>query len=269
MSHGLTIIPTLSVEIDIMGVGVVLVSIMGLFGVAKGCRRIMNLYFGLVICFIAAQVTIAVAGYMSGSSWIQEALERSWDRAYQTDKSLVQELQIEFHCQGFHSQDDRSVPSTLSPTVHLPPCGEILQLRFGKRLQRLGSLILCIRMIQLTGVFLLSILFRHLAAMDRSEESEMEHTDEESPFFKSEKQIEEESARVPLLSEGDDDLPHYSVNDMYGCEDYDDESDDESDDDESDDGEKQQRRTGRFCDDFLCGEDFEYRDKHETEVYVA
>lgn len=42
MQHGITLIPTLSVGVDIMGIGVVLVSIMGLIGVAKGCSRLMH-----------------------------------------------------------------------------------------------------------------------------------------------------------------------------------------------------------------------------------
>ena len=42
MQHGITLIPTLSVGVDIMGIGVVLVSVMGLIGVAKGCNRLMH-----------------------------------------------------------------------------------------------------------------------------------------------------------------------------------------------------------------------------------
>lgn len=52
-------------------------------------------YFGLVLCFIGVQVGYAVVGFMSGSSWIQEALERSWDKAYESDRSLIRDLQIE------------------------------------------------------------------------------------------------------------------------------------------------------------------------------
>jgi hypothetical protein len=43
MRNGITLTPTLSIGVDIMGIGVVLVSVMGLLGVAKGCRRLMNL----------------------------------------------------------------------------------------------------------------------------------------------------------------------------------------------------------------------------------
>lgn len=41
--YTIALIPTLSAGVDIMGIGVVLVSIMGLFGVAKGSRRLVNL----------------------------------------------------------------------------------------------------------------------------------------------------------------------------------------------------------------------------------
>ena len=52
--------------------------------------------------------------------------------------------------------------------------------------------------------------------------------DEESPYFKSEKQLEYENSCVPLLADGDDeDLPHYSAHDYNGdsedCEDSEDE----------------------------------------------
>ncbi|KAI8600730.1 hypothetical protein EDD21DRAFT_430630, partial [Dissophora ornata] len=269
MARGITLIPTLSVGIDVMGIGVVLVSIMGLFGVAKGCRRLMNLYFGLVLCFIAFQVGNAIVGYMSGSSWVQEALEKSWDMAYRTDKGLIRDLQIELHCVGFHTQEDRAVPTSTSSEIYLPPCAEILQLRFGKRLQHLGSLILCIRLIQLTGVLLLSVLFKHLAAMDQVEESESEQMDEESSYFQNEKQIEDKIARMPLLSiedDDDEDLPHYSVNDAYGSEDS----------CEGEGGDEGGQSRGSFCHDRFRGHAYEYRDlpeyaedERETQVYVA
>ncbi|KAF8935185.1 hypothetical protein BGZ58_005178 [Dissophora ornata] len=216
MARGITLIPTLSVGIDVMGIGVVLVSIMGLFGVAKGCRRLMNLYFGLVLCFIAFQVGNAIVGYMSGSSWVQEALEKSWDMAYRTDKGLIRDLQIE-----------------------------------------------------LTGVLLLSVLFKHLAAMDQVEESESEQMDEESSYFQNEKQIEDKIARMPLLSiedDDDEDLPHYSVNDAYGSEDS----------CEGEGGDEGGQSRGSFCHDRFRGHAYEYRDlpeyaedERETQVYVA
>jgi hypothetical protein len=55
----------------------------------------MKQYFGLVLCFIGVQVGYAVVGFMSGTSWIQEALEKSWDKAYESDRSLIRDLQIE------------------------------------------------------------------------------------------------------------------------------------------------------------------------------
>ncbi|KAF9283937.1 hypothetical protein BGZ88_010237, partial [Linnemannia elongata] len=143
MRYGITLTPTLSIGVDIMGIGVVLVTVMGLLGVAKGCRRLMNFYFGLVMCFIAIQVGYAVVGFMSGTNWVREALEKSWDKAYLTDKSLIHDLQIE-----------------------------------------------------LTGVFLLSVLFKHLAVLDQenTEDEDNIKIDEESPYFKSEKQLEYESS---------------------------------------------------------------------------
>ncbi|KAF9951544.1 hypothetical protein BGZ72_006964 [Mortierella alpina] len=231
LQHGITLTPTFSVGVDIMGIGVVVVSIMGLLGVAKGCKRLMNLYFVLVLCFIAVQAVYAITGFMSGTSWILEALEKSWDRAYDTDKGLIRDLQIEFNCQGFSSQDDRAVLVPRSFEEPVPFCADILQQRFGKRLRRLGSLILCIRLIQLTGVLLLSILFKHLAMMEQTEEEQTDSGDEECGYFKSEKQLEDEGARVPLLSGEDEDLPRYSLDDAYGedgeCEDSDDGDDDD------------------------------------------
>ncbi|KAF9585704.1 hypothetical protein BGW38_001151 [Lunasporangiospora selenospora] len=193
----------------------------------------MNLYFVIVLCFIIIQVGSAISGFMSGSSWIYDALEQSWDRAYQKDKSLIHDLQLEFSCRGFHSAEDRAVHISEDMDMPLPACGQVLLLRFGKRLQRLGLLIFCIRLIQLTGVFLLSILFKHLASTVQSEEGEENEADEESPYFPSEKLLEEESARIPLLSMEDYDLPHYSVHDEPVGDEND---DDDDDDDENDDG---------------------------------
>ena len=55
----------------------------------------MMQYFGLVLCFVGVQVGYSVVGFMSGYSRIQEALERSWDKAYESDRSLIRDLQIE------------------------------------------------------------------------------------------------------------------------------------------------------------------------------
>ncbi|KAK3843209.1 MAG: hypothetical protein J3R72DRAFT_441062 [Linnemannia gamsii] len=265
MRHGITLTPTLSVGVDIMGIGVVLVSVMGLFGVAKGCRRLMNMYFGIVLCFIAVQVGYAVVGFMSGANWVQESLEKSWDKAYQTDRSLIHDLQIESRCQGFYSRGDRAVAMPAGMEDYLAPCADILSLRFGRRLEKMGYLILCIRLIQLTGVFLLSVLFKQLAAIDQ-EDSENEDSnfkvDEESPYFKSEKRLEYENSCVPLLSgEDDEDLPHYSVRDYN-------ESGDSEDDDENCGDEERLLGSRRY--------ECEYRnlpeyaeDDCEPHVYVA
>jgi hypothetical protein len=47
------------------------------------------------MCFIAIQVGYTVVGSMSGANWVHEALEKSWNKAYLTDKSLIHDLQIE------------------------------------------------------------------------------------------------------------------------------------------------------------------------------
>ncbi|KAI1319296.1 hypothetical protein EDD11_004433 [Mortierella claussenii] len=210
---------------------------MGLFGVAKGCKRLMNLYFALALCFTAVQVGHAVIGFISGPSWIQEALENSWDKAYESDKRLIRELQNELHCQGFQTQDDRGIEMPLGPQTYLPPCAEILQARFGRRLQRLGSMILCIRLIQMTGVFLLSILFQYLAESEKADKSDQDQDqDQDSAYFRSEKQIEDEYARIPLLAGEDDDLPQYYAKDIYDSENYYDDNNDDEDGDDNDGG---------------------------------
>ncbi|KAG0377345.1 hypothetical protein BGX24_006293 [Mortierella sp. AD032] len=285
MRHGITLTPTLSVGVDIMGIGVVLVSVMGLFGVAKGCRRLMNMYFGIVLCFIAVQVGYAVVGFMSGANWVEESLEKSWDRAYQTDRSLIHDLQIESRCQGFYSRGDRAVAMPAGMEDYLAPCADILSLRFGRRLEKMGYLILCIRLIQaslfrvacagyflrrvmsegLTGVFLLSVLFKQLAAIDQ-EDSENEDSnfkvDEESPYFKSEKRLEYENSCVPLLSgEDDEDLPHYSVRDYN-------ESEDSEDDDENCGDEERLLGSRRYEGEYRNLPEYA-EDDCEPHVYVA
>ena len=47
------------------------------------------------MCFIAVQVGYTVVGFMSRANWVHEALEKSWDKAYLSDKSLIHDLQIE------------------------------------------------------------------------------------------------------------------------------------------------------------------------------
>ncbi|KAF9386039.1 hypothetical protein CPB97_004179 [Podila verticillata] len=232
--HGVTLIPTLSVGVDIMGIAIVFVSAVGLFGVVRGCKRLMNVYFAFVLCFIGYQVVYTIVGFNSGAKWTIEALERSWDKAYNSDQELIREMQSEFGCQGFRAQDDRA--GKIASDGMYPACADILQAKFGKKLEKIGYLILCIRMIQLTGVFLLSILFKHLASVDTADEEE-ERGDEES-YFISEKQMEEEGSKVPLLADKDDDdedLPPYG-----------DASDSEGDDEDRDRADEESGFQGRY-----------------------
>lgn len=87
-------------------------------------------------------------------------------------------------------------------------------------------------------MFLLSVLFKHLAVLDQ-EDTENEdniNIDEESPYFKSEKQLEYENSCVPLLADDEDeDLPHYSAHDYN---DDSEESEDSEDEDSEDDEER-------------------------------
>ncbi|KAG0075824.1 hypothetical protein BGZ92_002710, partial [Podila epicladia] len=83
----------------------------------------------------------------------------------------------------------------------------------------------------LTGVFLLAILFKYLASMEVPD-GEEEKSDEECSYFISEKQLEEEGSRVPLLADKDDDedLPPYGNT----SESEDDENDQDYVDEEND-----------------------------------
>ncbi|KAF9332357.1 hypothetical protein BG006_004780 [Podila minutissima] len=205
MDSGVALVPILSVGIDMASIAVLSISVLGLIGVIRGCRRLMNLYFGLVLAFIGVQVGYAVARFISGTSWIEASLERSWGDAYHKDPSMIYDLQTEFNCRGFKTQDDRAV-DTPGSDVYLPPCSQVLETMYGSQLDRMGSMIVCIRLIQLGSVFLLSILFKYLAVLD-SESSSIEPgspserslSDDELPFFVPEKQLEDHDARIPLL----------------------------------------------------------------------
>ena len=113
--------------------------------------------------------------------------------------------------------------------------------------------------------------------MDHNDEDENK-VDEESPYFKSEKQIEDENSRVPLLSGEDEDLPHYSAEDIYGQE-YRDSDATEAEDDEDDEDDVDEER--QLCGDRFGDRQYPYRDlpsmcprygeedECETRVYVA
>ncbi|KAF9392162.1 hypothetical protein BGX21_011073, partial [Mortierella sp. AD011] len=51
---------------DSMSVGVVLISFMGLIGVIKKSRRIMNLYFACVVVSIFIQGLFTIRGFLIG-----------------------------------------------------------------------------------------------------------------------------------------------------------------------------------------------------------
>ncbi|KAF9924213.1 hypothetical protein FBU30_005775 [Linnemannia zychae] len=209
--HNIQLVPTLSIGLDSMCIGVIAVSVIGLLGVARGNRRLMNLYFGFVMLFISIQVLFAVKGFLSGEDWVRDALDRSWTNAYETDPDLIRDLQYEFNCKGFHDADDRSLETTTDKeeTLYngqLPNCGDILQSNFGSRLERLGTMILCIRLIQLAGVFLLSILFKYLTILDQADYDQDELESQQSSenvhkagYYLTEKQLADADAYVPLL----------------------------------------------------------------------
>ncbi|KAF9425270.1 hypothetical protein BGZ76_003356 [Entomortierella beljakovae] len=161
--------------------------------------------------FIVYQGTLAVRGYLAGEIWVRNVLDLSWNTAYDTDPELIENLQKEFNCQGFKDRSDRSLELPIEADEYLPPCSGVLVMSFGKRLRKLGLVILYIRLIQLAGVLLLSVLFKHLAAMDREdlyldEEEKINSwtTDKKDSHYFSEK-CEYASALVPLLSEETDD----------------------------------------------------------------
>ncbi|KAG0289235.1 hypothetical protein BGZ97_006515 [Linnemannia gamsii] len=146
--HNVHLVPTLSVGLDSMCIGVVAVSLIGLLGVARGNRRLMNLYFGFVLVFISIQALFAVKGFLSGADWVRDTLDRSWTNAYETDKDLIRDLQSEFNCKGFFNGEDRSLEMSTGYEGQLPNCSDILEKTFGSRLEKLGTTILWIRLIQ-------------------------------------------------------------------------------------------------------------------------
>ncbi|KAG0340296.1 hypothetical protein BG000_000233 [Podila horticola] len=181
-----------TIVIGLASIAVVSISILGLTGVIKGSRRLMNLYFGLVLAFIGVQVGYAVAGFISETSWVEASLERSWGDAYQKDPSLIYDLQTEVSAIKFG---------------YIKHEYQILETMYGSQLDRIGSMVVCVRLIQLGSVLLLSILFKYLAVLDSKSSSiesgsvttESSLSDGKLPFFVSEKQLEDQDARIPLL----------------------------------------------------------------------
>ncbi|KAG0023504.1 hypothetical protein BGZ80_009279 [Entomortierella chlamydospora] len=143
MHHGIILAPTFSFSMDSMRVGVVLISLMGLFGVTKKSRRIMNLYFACVVLFTFIQGLFTVRRFLVGKGWIQNVLNLSWEAAYDSNLDLIKKPQKEFNCRGFNDQNDRSLELPLEADELLPPCSEILEMRFGKELKKLASVMLC------------------------------------------------------------------------------------------------------------------------------
>ncbi|KAF9917687.1 hypothetical protein BX616_000205 [Lobosporangium transversale] len=166
----------------------------------------MKVYFALVIAFSFVQGIIAVKGFLSGMSWVQNTLDLSWENAYENDPDLIKELQKELQCQGFKDSNDRSLEQPLGRMGdQLPPCIGALESNFGKKLQEFGTFILYIRLIQLVGVIMLSIIFKYLAVMGDEEDQDEEEAltrqmCEKSGYYWTTKQVEDANAQVPLLS---------------------------------------------------------------------
>ncbi|KAG0055959.1 hypothetical protein BGZ83_006884 [Gryganskiella cystojenkinii] len=126
--------------------------------------------------------------FLMSTQWIDEALDRSWDRAFDSDRSLIQELQYEFHCLGFKDAQDRAMPYS-SEGVMPQPCAQVMRTMFGKRLQHLGLILLSIRLLQLAGVLLLTVLIKYLAALDQEQREKQEQEEQQQ-------QAEQELARI-------------------------------------------------------------------------
>ncbi|KAG0278366.1 hypothetical protein BGZ95_004191 [Linnemannia exigua] len=228
-----------------MCIGVIAVSLIGLLGVARGNRRLMNLYFGFVMVFISIQTVLAVQGFLSGADWVRDALDKSWTNAYQTDPDLIRDLQSEFNCRGFYDGEDRSLEtSTEAYEGQVPNCSDILQQTFGHRLERLGLTILWIRLIQLAGVLLLSMLFKYLAILDQSDSDKEEHLEakqlqqaedhsKSGYYFLTEKQMADSDAHVPLLLCQEEEDDHDDVLELYTDDDDEDDASVVSSDDGS------------------------------------
>ncbi|GJJ71019.1 hypothetical protein EMPS_03369 [Entomortierella parvispora] len=177
-----SLVPTLTLEFEGISLTVVIVSIVGVFAFIKGCRKLLQSYLICVIITVLIQASIMVHQFLLSTRWIDDTLDQSWNRAYESDPELVMGLQNEFNCRGFNHFQDRAVDfihgEDMIDHMALMPCSEVLKATFGKRMRHLGTVLLCIRLIQLAGVLSLATLIVYLSDMDQ-EDREMEEQEQE------------------------------------------------------------------------------------------
>ncbi|KAI8576891.1 hypothetical protein K450DRAFT_113280 [Umbelopsis ramanniana AG] len=164
-----SLVPSITIQVDWLDVIILLASSIGIWGITRANRNIIGVYFYFLLSFVGIQLILATAVLENKNKYIEDNLRQSWERAYSIDRHVIFDIQREFHCQGFDDTAEFMVEMSEFFGV-LPACKYALIDKFGSKMFSIGIMTMLIRLFQFGGIFLLSIVLRHVDTTEDDEE---------------------------------------------------------------------------------------------------
>ncbi|KAG2189139.1 hypothetical protein INT44_004281 [Umbelopsis vinacea] len=155
-----SLVPSITIQVDWLDVVILLASSIGIWGITRANRNII----GVLI--------LATAVLENKNKYIEDNLRQSWERAYDIDRHVIFDIQREFHCQGFDDTAEFMVEMSEFFGV-LPACKYSLIDKFGSKMFSIGIMTMLIRLFQFGGIFLLSLVLRHVDTTEEEDEEDM------------------------------------------------------------------------------------------------
>ncbi|ORZ28963.1 Tetraspanin family-domain-containing protein [Lobosporangium transversale] len=104
----------------ILSLIILLISMLGCAAALSGSKRTLAIYGVLVSFLVLLQLGLIIFA-LTQHDRVDLILDKAWERAYDRDPLLLQDLETRFHCCGFASVDDRAVPKDPSVTCRVSP----------------------------------------------------------------------------------------------------------------------------------------------------
>jgi len=144
-----------------------LVGFLGCYGAANQKIIFLKIYvISLFVCIIF-QIIIGCIAFTYHQD-VDSILDRSWSKAFRDDKQLIVDVEQYFHCCGFNSLSDRTVP----PCRYYTPCYASMKDSLTYSLQTIGVVGVVLGILELLCLLLAAILIIHIIHIHREEPDE-------------------------------------------------------------------------------------------------
>jgi hypothetical protein len=104
-----------------VGVFVFLLSFLGMWGALRENRRVLIIYFSLVLFFVVVELGIGIAAVVLRND-LPTLLDPLWTTVRNTDDQAILAIETQFSCCGYSDVHDRAVPPYVTTKPLTPTC---------------------------------------------------------------------------------------------------------------------------------------------------